>query len=82
MFLENIEHSKSAYSNDCEVLIKTQPGLLGTFTKDANEILLWCFDHEIDINFINKKYEDGMNVSVWNIPDEQQRMLFILKWCK
>lgn len=48
-------------------------GIVSNYRKD---VWAWCDD-----NNINLEYQGTLaNIDVWRIRDEQQRIMFILKW--
>lgn len=48
-------------------------GIVSNYRKD---VWAWC-----DANNINLEYQGTLaNIDVWRIRDEQQRIMFILKW--
>jgi len=61
------------------VVIESQDGLTGTFTKFADGVFEWCAESGIDADLITKWYDDK-NYSAWRIRDEKQRMIFSLRW--
>jgi len=61
------------------VVIESEDGLIGTFTKFADGVFEWCAESGVDADLITKWYDDG-NYSAWRIRDEKQRMIFSLRW--
>jgi protein-tyrosine phosphatase len=47
-----------------------------------NEIYDWLAEHEMHFRFLNTSTTDGKQWSSWYIPDETNRMMFILRWSK
>lgn len=66
---------------DTDVIIRSPDGLTGTFTNYANGIFEWCLEMGVEADMLGKWYDDGA-FSAWRIEDEQQRMLFLLRWTK
>jgi len=63
------------------VIIQCPDGLTGVFTDFANEVFIWCADCGIEADLIAKwNDDDGQSLSRWSIPDEKQRMMFMLRW--
>lgn len=50
--------------------------------QQRHEVLNWCLDNSIDANYNGFGTVSGkfFGVDLWRIEDEQQRMLFLLKW--
>lgn len=49
---------------------------IGIKVQDADVIIPWCVENNIDIQRVNR----GFGIDVWRIKDEQQRMMFLLKF--
>ena len=49
---------------------------IGVATRLRNEVITWCDDN--DIVFLFQGNMAGTDV--WRVRDEQQRVMFILKW--
>lgn len=49
---------------------------IGVATQLRNDVLTWCNNNNID--FLHQGYMAG--VDVWRVPDEQQRVMFLLRW--
>lgn len=49
---------------------------IGVNVQDADLIIPWCVENNIDIQRVNR----GFGIDVWRIKDEQQRMMFLLKF--
>lgn len=51
-------------------------------------VYLWCMKNKItafhdELTYMFGTTESGRTVTTyWDVPDEQERTLFILKWCK
>jgi hypothetical protein len=63
---------------------RTEPQESDVIVHSPNEfdIFEWCFENNIDADFVSK-YVDGIDSrykSLWNVPDDHQRLLFILRW--
>lgn len=67
--------------DDPFVVLHSNSGLTGTFTKFANEVMLWCFENGIEADLVAKSCnDDNMDVTSWRINDPGHRMMFILRW--
>ena len=58
-------------------------GKAGSLTAHANEILRWCYDNDIDADFITTDFTvsaTGYYRSLWRVCDPQQRTMFVLRW--
>lgn len=44
--------------------------------QDHYQVLDWCVDNQIEYTFVGR-YGEG---SVWFIPEESQRVEFVLRW--
>ena len=49
---------------------------IGVKVQDVDLIMPWCEKNNIDIQRVNR----GFGIDVWRIKDEQQRMMFLLKF--
>jgi len=72
------ENQSPELDDEC-VVIESEDGLTGTFTKFADGVFEWCAESGIDVDLVTKWYDDG-NYSAWRIRDEKQRMIFSLRW--
>lgn len=51
--------------------------------EDANEILRWCFENNINADLVRHAWAPYIgNITVWEIKDEKERLLFLLRWGK
>ena len=66
---------KAELDENC-VVIPTPIGVTGIFTEFGNMVFEWCTNNSIDADLIGR----WNGCSAWQILDEKQRMLFVLRW--
>lgn len=62
-----------------DVIVKHSGRLTGRFTKFGNEVFEWCNKSGIDADLLHSWFDEEY-YSSWRIMDDQQRLLFSLKW--
>lgn len=40
----------------------------------------WCQDNNVEVEYQDTRIGNSFGIDVWRIRDEQQRVLFLLKW--
>ncbi len=63
-----------------DIVINLEGGLTGVFTEVGNQVFAWCTEVGIDADLLGHWYDNDKYHSAWRILDEQQRMMFALKW--
>ena len=58
--------------NDTSTLIHT--------CRDMPKITKWCDDNGVIAHWIGMLFVDDETKHAWEVPDEKQRLMFIMKW--
>ena len=75
MIMQVTTNQKAELDENC-VVIPTPIGVTGTFMEFGNKVFEWCADNNIDVDCVGK----WEGYSAWQILEEKQRMLFVLRW--